>query len=306
MIDLVVVPALGSTRLDRLQPAMLDRLYGQLAAEGPKGRPWSSASIRKVHAVIRAALQQAVKWGWVSRNVATLATPPGVTPPNVRPPTPGDVLRLASEARDRADDDLADFVLLAAVLGARRGELCALQWRDVNRDDKTLEISRAVVQVDGEVIVKSTKTHQGRRIALDPSTVLLFDERRQRCEERASRCGFPLGPWVFSYSVAHDQPASPESMTRHFARHVRRLGVAYRLHDLRHFAATQALDAGVALPTVSKRLGHRDTTTTANIYAHAVSESDRLAATVLARVLAQERYTVLPDDREGADERLTG
>ncbi len=74
-------------------------------------------------------------------------------------------------------------------------------------------------------------------------------------------------------------------MSGRFRLLARSVGVWARLHDLRHFSATQALDAGVPLPTVSKRLGHRHTSTTANIYAHATSRSDREAADVLGGLL---------------------
>ena len=183
------------------------------------------------------------------------------------------------------------FVRLAATTGARRGEMCALQWDDVDAAAGVLHIRRAVVQIENEVIVKDTKTHQGRRVALADESIELFTTRRARSEARAQSCGVELGAWLFSDSLAHDSPAMPEQMTRRFSRLTVRLGVKVRLHDLRHFAATQALDAGIALPTVSKRLGHRDTTTTANIYAHAVNASDREAACVLARLIPNDRGT---------------
>ena len=287
-VDQVLMPELGLVKLDKLRAERLDRLYGQLLVAGPTGRPLSNASVRKVHAMIRAALTQGMKWGWINRNVATLATPPGVQHREIVPPDAATVMLLIDTARTRGDVDLAEFIALAAVIGARRGEMCALKWDDVDAAAGVLHIRRAVVQIENEVILKDTKTHQGRRVALADESVDLFTTRRSRCEARAQSCGVELGDWLFSDSLAHDSPAMPEQMTRRFSRLTVRLGVKVRLHDLRHFAATQALDAGIALPTVSKRLGHRDTTTTANIYAHAVNASDREAAGVLARLIPNE------------------
>ena len=121
-VDQVLLPELGAIKLDRLRPSMFDRLYERLSVAGPTGRPLSAASIRKVHALIRAALNQGMKWGWVSKNVALLATPPSAHPAEISPPDTAMVLRLVEAARERGDDDLRDFIMIAAVTGARRGE----------------------------------------------------------------------------------------------------------------------------------------------------------------------------------------
>jgi integrase len=72
----------------------------------------------------------------------------------------------------------------------------------------------------------------------------------------------------------------------------RRLGISSRLHDLRHHAATALLDAGVPIVNVSRRLGHRDTSTTLNIYGHAIEATDRVAADVLGDALTARHRNV--------------
>ncbi len=82
--------------------------------------------------------------------------------------------RLVDGARDAGDDDLGDFVWLAAITGARRGELCGLQWEDLDVEEAVLSLARGVIEVDGELIVKAPKSHQSRRVALDAGTVELL------------------------------------------------------------------------------------------------------------------------------------
>ena len=78
---------------------------------------------------------------------------------------------------------------LAAVTGARRGELCGLQWDDVSPDRGVLYIRRGVVEVDAELVVRLPKTHQGRRLALDDGTFEMFRVRCLRLAEQALASG---------------------------------------------------------------------------------------------------------------------
>lgn len=277
-----ILPAIGSVKLAKLDAARLDRLFRDLSAtRAPR-------TVRQVKAVIHRALKQGVRWGWIDRNVADNATTPAVHRAEVHAPDAEVVARLVDAAstdtvRGQAapDLDLADFVFLAATTGARRGELCGLQWSDVELDGGELVIRRAVIEVRGQLSVKGTKTHAVRRVALDPATVALLRERRVRTAA--------VGPWVFGADHTHQEPWPPETVSARFRVLARRAAPGVRLHDLRHFAATMLLDAGVAVPTVSRRLGHRDAATTLGIYGHAVEASDRLAAEVLGAAVTRRR-----------------
>ncbi len=139
----------------------------------------------KTHAVIRRALNQAMRWGWIAANPASLARPPRVRTQTLNPPEPAGVLRLIAEA-ERADPDLACFLLLAATTGARRGELCALRWSDLDKKTGALTISRSIVETQGSTLIeKDTKTHSSRRIALDSGSIAALTAQRSRCQRRA-------------------------------------------------------------------------------------------------------------------------
>ena len=136
----------------------------------------------------------------------------------------------------------------------------------------------------GIVVVKDTKTHASRRIALDDATVAVLDEQRRRLEERAVACEVELDPdgYVFTESADGTDPLHPDTITGRFTRVRRQAGLdGIRLHDLRHLHATQLLAAGVPVRTVSGRLGHANAATTLNVDAHFLEASDRQAADVI-------------------------
>ncbi|MDA8039517.1 MAG: tyrosine-type recombinase/integrase [Actinomycetota bacterium] len=298
IVKTYISPTLGSVPLAKLRPAQLDRFYARLRDEGGHdGKPLSAATVRQVHAIIRRALQQGVRWGWLATNPAALASPPRVRNRQLTPPAPTGVVKLVATA-EAEDPDLGCYLLLAATTGARRGELCALRWSDIDPSGTALTISRAVVEAAHSTIVeKDTKTHAARHIALDDGTAAVLESHRKRCMERAFACGVKLAPsaHVFSGDADGARPWPPNDVTKRFIR-VRKLVNLenVRLHDLRHFAATRLLAAGVPVRTVSGRLGHANAATTLGVYAHFVEESDRDAAAVLGALLT----------RSGADDSV--
>jgi integrase len=120
------------------------------------GLPLAAATVRQVHSILHRALDQAVRWGWITRNPASLASPPRLTPREVRPPRPEQV---------------------AALLNAA--------WAHVDVGARELLIERNLVQRGRQRKEKATKTHQTRRIALDQATMAILAEHRQRCQQRA-------------------------------------------------------------------------------------------------------------------------
>lgn len=143
---------------------------------------------------------------------------------------------------------------------------------------------------EGRLVEKDTKTHAVRRIALDVTTVEVLEAHRRRMEERAQACGTKIGvdAYVFTRSVDGTEPWVPNEVTKVFISLRNKVGLKnVRLHDLRHFAATRLLAAGVPVRTVSGRLGHANAATTLGVYAHFVEESDRDAATKLESLLSQ-------------------
>lgn len=289
IIKTYITRTLDKVPLARLRAAQLDRFYAKLRDEGGQdGKPLSAATVRQVHAILRRALQQGVRWGWITTNPASLASPPRVRSRQLEPPDPDQVVQLI-ETAEKDDPDFACFLLLAATTGARRGELCGLRWSDVDLKGKVLTISRSVVEAEHSALVeKDTKTHASRRIALDVGTVKRLKTHRERSTARAAACDatLPESAHVFSPDADGKRSWAPNDVTKDFIRLRKQVGLdTVRLHDLRHFAATRLLAAGVPVRTVSGRLGHANAATTLGVYAHFVEESDRDAAAKLGSLL---------------------
>lgn len=279
LIERHIAPALGTLKLSKVTPARIDAFYAHLRAT------LSPKSVRNAHGIVRRACAQAVRWGWIATNPAADATPPPLRQPEIHPPAPAEVAGVI-DAAQRVDPDFAMFLWLAATTGARRGELAALQWRDIDFDAGELVVERALVAVSGELIVKDTKTHQARRIALGVPTIARLREHRARALERATTGGYELGPMLWLFPSPAGTPWHPDTISARYRRLAKAAGVSTRFHDLRHFAATQAIGTGHAVRTVSGRLGHRNPATTHNVYSHFLKASDREVAEQLEDLLA--------------------
>jgi integrase len=292
-VERVLRPRLGGIHASRLSAKHLDDLYGAMRADGK-----SPKTIRNLHATVSSALHQAERWGWVRQNVAELAKPPRVAQRRLRPPSI-DAVRSIIEAAEVRDPRLAPLLMLAALTGMRRGELCALRWSDVRLDTGLLEVSRSVVVIPGGVTEKSTKTDRERLVALDDVGVAVLQQHRVRVDDFAAAVEFRVEPTSFVFSPEPDGsvPYRPDTVTSFFIRVRNGLGMkGVRLHDLRHFTATQLIGAGVDVRTVAGRLGHSDPSLTLRTYAHVLEDRDRAAASVMGRVLTAQRGDGTTDD----------
>ncbi len=281
--DTVLRPELGKIKLAKLTARDLDHLYAKLTAKGNK-----ATTVRRVHALIAASLAQGVKWDLVAENVALKASPPTVHAAEVTAPDPGEVQRII-EVAEAIEPALAGLLLLAALTGARRGELCALRWSDVDWTAATLSIARSVYdRAGGGWAEKDTKTHAARRIGLDDLGLEILRRHRASVDALADKLGVTLEPgaFLFSRSPAGLEPIRPDVLSKFTRRVADKAGVDTHLHALRHFSATQAIAAGFDAVTVGARLGHADPSITLRVYSHALEQRDRELAASLGRTLA--------------------
>ena len=219
-IDQRIIPALGRIPVRRLDVETLDTFYAELRRRGKAGgQPLSASTVRAVHTVLSGSLRQAVAWGWIPHNPARLATPPSVQRSDVAPPPVEQVAGLLATALER-NAKLGLFLRLAVVLGARRGELCALRWQHVDLDRGEVLLERGVVYVTGQPLIdKATKTRSKRRLALDAGTVELLRAHRERAEQVARELGFtlPASAYVFTREPDGSRPVHPSLVTHRFA-----------------------------------------------------------------------------------------
>jgi integrase len=278
-VALAHLPAsLGRKRIDRLTLADFDRGYVDAERAGAPVH-----QVHKLHTALSSALTQAVRWGWIGAHPARGARLPSLPDRKVKPPSAAQVQQILAEAAKNLQTHA--WLRLAVTTGARRGEVLALRWSDIDLEAATMTVGRSLNE---DRTTKSTKTNRVRVVRLDAVTVALLRQWRNGQRERALACGARLArdPFVLSNSPDSSVPWRPDGTTQRFQRLCARAGVeGVRLHDLRHAMASQLLERGVSPVTVAGRLGHASTTTTLRTYAHVVSGADAAAADVIADVI---------------------
>lgn len=287
-IEAYVLSRIGRRPLQALSPDMLNALYGKLLTEGGKqGRPLSARTVLSVHRVLRKALQDGLRWGYVARNVADAAMPPKARTHEMRV---WDAQELRQFLDHVAEDRLSAMWFVFASTGMRRGEVLGLRWRDVDLDGSQLAIRQTLLAFGGELHFGEPKTKSGRRqIALDSGTVASLRAHRKRQMEERLRAG---PAWADSGLVFTDEvgnPLHPDGVTRAFAARAGEAGLPrIRLHDLRHGWATLALKAGVHAKVVSEVLGHSSISLTLDTYSHVLPGMQESAVETVAGLIRGE------------------
>lgn len=157
--------------------------------------PLSTGSIRVVHSILKSSLNRAVRWQWIAINPVSFVEPPTIPRPDPSPPTAAEAAVIVSDAF--SDPDWGALVWLAMTAGARRGELTALRWSDLNLDRGLITIGRSLGQIGGTMWEKDTKTHQRRVLSLDAETVTVLTEHHERAVERCRQLDVELVPTAF-------------------------------------------------------------------------------------------------------------
>lgn len=285
-----LIPALGAIKLTSLTPLQVERHYTAAIASGLSPR-----SVVYQHRLLREALQQAVRWRLVGRNVADAVTPPRGSRPEMHALSPEHVQKLLRAAEG---DPQHALLYTAIYTGLRRSEIIGLRWDDVDLDRGTAAIRQTVQRLPGQGFVYGEpKTPKGRRqIALPPSAVEVL--RRHRAEQIEHR--LRLGPvWTdkgLVFTNPTGGPVDPSGLTRRFARLLKAADLpSVRFHDLRHTHASLMLRQGVHPKIVSERLGHATVGITLDTYSHVLPGLQEAAARQL-----DEWLSVPPERAEAA------
>jgi integrase len=203
------------------------------------------STIRGIHSILSGAFAAAQRWEWIDRNPAESARPPTATRKTVPATPPEDVAKVIAAARARSTA-LGLYLWLVAITGARRGEMCGLQIRDVDLNRGLLHVAFNYVVRGGQRVRKDTKTHQDRWLAIDPDTCTLV--RNYLEEIRAAltvvRVELPEDAYVFSNDPVHVRPWNPDWATHEVADAAAAAGVELDIKGGRHYTASQLLAAG--------------------------------------------------------------
>jgi integrase len=284
---------LAAVRLDRLAPETLERFYGQLfdGTVRPDGPQLGLRTVRHLARLIRQALGDVVRPGWIQREQYDGA--------RVIPPVDDerDDEHAAVDDYDLADiarvletcaesDDLAEVVHLAIATGARRGELAALRWCDV-------DLVTGVVRIDGNVSKgrpgddawrrRATKTRKVRRVRVDPSCVAMLTDRYARQLAQAETAGLDeIDDRAVLSRILERDWTNPAALGMRWVRAAKAAGVRLRFHDLRHVNTSEQVAAGVPVLNVAARNGWSSPQMLLTVYGHARAEVDERATSALA------------------------
>jgi integrase len=286
--DLLASIELGSRSAADVTAGDLDALYSRLDRDG-----LGASGVRAWHAMISGALSAGVRWEELDRNVARSARVPAAPRPTGAAPEP-EIARQYLAAVESAHPTLGALLRVAALTGARRGELCALRWSDVDLDAGTLRIERNLRSPKGSRYAEGdTKNHRRRTLPLADEARAELVGYRLRRETLCSLAGVELDPagFIFGPDAYCDgsTPFRPDYVTRR----ARELAVDAGLstdvchpHGLRHYFATQGIAAGGDVVATAAVLGqHSDVTL--STYAHAVDEAKAATTAAVGKTLAR-------------------
>jgi integrase len=245
-------------------------------------------TIRNIHSILSGAFATAKRWDWIDWNPAESAKPPTVAQRPLPATAPEDVAAVIAEGR-RTHPKMALYLWLVAITGARRGEICALQVRDIDLDRGSVHIAFNYLVKNGQRVRKDTKTHQDRYLAIDPVTSAMIGEHLDVIRVSLADFGLelPQEAYVFSNDPKGASPWNPDWATHKASELAVAAGVKLNIKGLRHYTASQLLAARFDLRNTAARLGHGSGgATTLRHYADPVSEVDRRAAAYLAQLTA--------------------
>jgi integrase len=290
MHTLYIVPHLGRMPIQKLTTAAIEKWHTDLRVRGRKDGKGGlcSRTIRQTHRLLAQALGDAFRHNLVVRNVAQAQKPPrGESNDEVEIIAGEQITPMLSKLQG---DPMEVPSITALYTGMRRGEQLALRWPNVDLDAKVIRVREALEETKAHGIrIKAPKSRAGRRDIGLPEIVVeaLREHRRQQLELRMA---LGLGkPYDDAIVFPGDDGGyqSPRAFSTRWGRTVERLGLPdVTWHALRHTHASQLIDAGVDIVTISKRLGHAKPDITLRIYAHLFRQSDSAAAAAINAALA--------------------
>ena len=280
VVRIHLVPNLGSVEISKITPRQVQELESRLLRDGmaPKG-------VQMVHNVFNGAMKHALKMELIFRNPVAAVSPP--TAPKTEAPTPTlEQVRALLAVAASSGHYLWVCIYLIVFTGLRRGEALGLRWACLNLDARTLQVETSLVTTKPGLILKSPKTHSGRRtVNLDNLTVTVLREHQKRQKELAEQLRVDLPEMVFP-RLGLEGWCHPNTLVNYIervAQQARCPGVTLR--SLRHFHASMALQERQNPKTVAERIGHSNASTTMNIYGHVLPGWQQEMAEAVAKAI---------------------
>lgn len=301
IIEGQITPFLGGIRIDKLTPPRLRAWLAELSRKTDDREPYSPKTIALARSVLRQALDQAVEDRLIAHNPITRRiSGPKVPTSSGKALTVEQARALLAAARGHR---LEVAIRLTLGLGLRRGEVCGLRWVDTNFEAGTLTVRGQLISNVGEGLEwVEPKTPTAVRVLRLPAVLLgalRWHQTRQEAERKVM--GWEASPYIFT-SVSNGGPLPPSSLYDAFRGVAEEAGLqGFRLHDLRHSAASMLLAEGVPLKRVQAILGHARGSTTLNVYGHLIPTDTDDSAERLQNRLDEEKNKPLDQGEKAAE-----
>jgi len=257
---------MANTIINEITPYLLQNIYTKM-----KNNNESNWYISKCHRVLHLALKHAKMWQLIKDNPCENVTPPRYKSSN-KPKvwTEDEVNQFLNLIRGKR---IYLPVLLAVTTGMRRGEICALQWDDVNFETGYISISKNF-QYDQKKHTQNldlTKTNTSNRsITITNKLILELKKLRQFQLELKLKLGNMYNDQKFVFADEKGDPMKLNYLTQTFANEIKDNNFKNRIpfHGLRHTHATILLSKNINPKIVQERLGHSTVSITMDIYSH--------------------------------------
>lgn len=279
---------IGSKKLIDINQMELNEFYRNLAKPGVNkltGGGLSSKTIREHHNVISKVLEVAWKWGIIDENIAKRADPPSPKSRETECLNEEEAIKVLYLLKDEPIQ-YRTMISLLILFGLRRGELCGLEWKDIDFERNTMSVRRSSQYLEGKIITKEPKTAKSKReLSIDGYSLSLLKDYKSFQEEKKEKAG-PL--WTETdrlFTKVDGTPIHPDTVGDWWDKFQDKNGLEHHtLHSLRHTNASLLIAHDTDVATVSGRLGHSNPNTTLKVYSHMFRARDRAAAETLGAI----------------------
>ncbi|MCF8564981.1 site-specific integrase [Alicyclobacillus tolerans] len=270
LVNVHAIPHLGHLELQKLSAQHIREMYTKLLTREPK--PLSGTSVKHLHHMLHGAFAEAVNMDLMAKNPTDAIKAPQANHYEHQVWTKEELERFLEAARN--EQYFIAFFLLG-MSGARKAEMCGLQWSDVDLDAQCVYIRQSMVEKKGGIReLEDTKTHRSKRpVELDPFTINELRHHKIRQAEEKLMMGSDYQDHDLVICRRDGTPAPYTTIHKQFKRAIKHAGVPdIRPHDLRHTHATLLFQLKVPTKLVSDRLGHSRTAVTEDTYTHVIKE----------------------------------
>lgn len=277
MIKRYIKPIIGHMQVQQLNTLAVQAWVNGLKTSPASGKEMSSSTIKHAYHVLKGSLDKAVLAGIIPRSPCTgIMLPKG----QKKPPVVYDEAQIKQLIEAAKGTEMELIIDIELCLGLRRGELLGLQWDDIDFEKNQIHVVRNRVVVDGKSTVKDPKTESSRRTVDVPAQLIQkLCQHKTKCLANRLRMGKSYT--VTDYVIVHPdgKPIYPEYVSQMFTKLQNKAGLPKcRFHDLRHLCASIMLMQGVNVKVAQEHLGHKDISTTMNIYSHVLPSVAKEAA----------------------------